>query len=182
MTCVERDPQARAWRNTDPKQLIKSIEEGNWPEIHWTTYSFANRKLWDDVNQRYLRDEDIIGKMMLFYQQLSRRTKQSIEPKLFVSWSTKTLHFHVIECSTGITRKARAQTFRKVFQRFHKWPKNLYNTVIHSKPFDSSKGALFYASGGHNELFTKPFGPRRTVEAIPTEDPFVLELLAALEN
>lgn len=157
MTCIERDPQARAWRNTDPKQLIKNIDQGSWTQIDWTTYSFANRKLWDRWRQRRLSDEMVIAKMMMFYQQLSRRTKQSIHPRLFVSHWDKSLHFHVIECSTGITRKARAETFRKVFQRFYKWPQNLYNAVIHSERWDPNKGALFYASGGHNELFTQPF-------------------------
>ena len=181
MTCLERDPQARSWRNTNPADLLKETE--GWTSRDFTTISFAGRKLWDKQRERKLRDEEVIAKMITFYQSLSRRSKQDIHPQPFVSHWDKSLHFHVVECSSHrITRKARAQTFRKVFQKFHKWPKNLYGSVIHSQPYDATKGALFYSSAGHNQLFTRPFGPRRKLGRYNNEYPFISELLAALEN
>jgi hypothetical protein len=188
MRCLERDPSARAWRNTNPADLLKETE--GWTSRDFTTISFAGRKLWDKQRERKLRDEEVIAKMITFYQSLSRRSKQDIHPQLFVSHWDKSLHFHIVECSSHrITRKARAQTFRKVFQKFHKWPKNLYGSVIHSQPYDESKGALFYSSAGHNQLFTTPFLAKRKpptkIKTIftPQSEPdlYTLELMKALD-
>lgn len=190
MKCLERDPGAQAWRNTDPTELLKEINEASFGQRDWTTYSFANRRLWDNDRERLLSDDEVIAKMMVFYQQLAKKSKASIQPKLFVSHWDKSLHFHAIELSTGITRRQRVECFRKVFQRFHQWPKDLYNSVIHSERWDPSKGALFYASGGHNEVFTKPFGPKRKttddnkkkIQEWETMDPYMVQLLAVLNS
>ena len=193
MKCFERDPSAQAWRNTNPQLLIQEIQAEAWNQIDWTTYSFANRRFYDKIHERRLSDEDIIKKMILFYQRLSKRTGQTIHPHLFISWWDKSLHFHAIECSSGLTRKARAQAFRQTFKRLHRLPKDLYNSMIDSKRWDPQKGAVFYASGGHNEIFTKPFGPKRKepIQALdiskkdsaPSDsDPYTVELLAALNS
>ena len=65
--------------------------------------------------------------------------------------------------------------------------------MIDSKRWDPQKGAIFYASGGHNEIFTKPFGPKRKEpiqaldiskkdSALSDSDPYMVELLAALNS
>ena len=62
--------------------------------------------------------------------------------------------------------------------------------MIDSKRWDPQKGAVFYASEGHNEIFTKPFGPKRkTTDFNPRKfqeedsaDPYMVELLAALNS
>ena len=45
----------------------------------------------------------------------------------------------------------------------------LINSMIDSKRWDPQKGAIFYASGGHNEIFTKPFGRKPLMEEVKVD-------------
>jgi len=158
---LERDPSVRTWFNNKPTVLIDFINQTGWRQKDWTTFSFAGRKLYHPSTKKKLNDEEIIKLIMRYYQTLTRRvTKSPVYPILFVSYYPKSLHFHSIELSEGITRKQRAQAFRRTFGRFCSLPKDLYKSVIHSEPFNPDKGAVFYSSGGHNQLETTVFKPR----------------------
>lgn len=152
----DRSPIHRNW-NDDPQRIAAWIDQARWSHRSWTTYSFSHLK----NAKRHIEDDEIIGGMMKFYSTLARHHKQPIYPLLWVSDTSKSLHFHAVELHQGITPEQREDAFIAVFRKLVMLPKELSKQVIHHEEYDSTRGAVFYASSGHNQLATSIFKPRR---------------------
>ena len=164
----DRSPLHRNY-NDDPERITTWINQSLWSHKTFSTYSFSHLK----NPRRHVKDDEIIGGMFKFYSTLARHNKQPIYPLLFVSDTSKSLHFHALELHQGITPEQRESAFRAVFRRQVMLPKDLSKQVIDHEEYDPTKGAVFYAASGHNQLATSIFKPRRA--ALP------LHLMAELD-
>jgi hypothetical protein len=154
----DRSPLHRNW-NDDAQRISDWIEQSLWSHKSWTTYSFSYLK----NPKRHVKDDEIIGGMFKLYSKIARHNKQPIYPLLWVSDTSKSLHFHATELHQGITTEQRESAFRAVFGKLLALPKDLSKQVIDHKEYDPTKGAVFYSAAGHNQLTTSIFKPRRAV-------------------
>lgn len=155
MSIIERDPILKTFVNDNPQRLHSFIQQTKWPSKNWVTYSFANRKFYDPITTSKLDDDWVLNRFLHYYQRLARQTKKHIYPLVWISHQDKTLHFHAIELSQGITTEERCKAFHLHFKKYgSNLPKDLTRSIIHDQPYDPNKGAIWYAAGGHNQVKT----------------------------
>ena len=140
--------------NIEP--LLKEIEA--YPFVYWTTVSFAEKKVFSHTGV-VLTEEEVSWKMLAFYKSLQMSIGGSLHPLMFKNYPWNSHHYHIIECATEpIKRKVRAAAFVKTFKKkMPTMPKDLYSSMIKSEPFDKNRGAVFYSSQKHDQLFTSVF-------------------------
>jgi len=170
--------QLLVYLNDDPVDIRKMVEENNFLHRYFSTYTFCSHPRQSDGE--LMTVERIENLMMRFYRDQAKALQSEVYPFLFISPSTKSLHFHAIECYTKPIENLQLQVFiqsswGKLFREHWVW-----NGTIRSRSFsgrtqheayDSERGAALYSGAKHIQVIAKkPFVPK-TIQKKGTPTP-----------